>query len=90
MGKPRAKVNRRAVSTDVHTCQQCGRRSLRKKLFTYPVPLAGKLAGRRIDVYRVEHNECRDCGWRMPTPEGQAKIERCTKTGIDFFLNHIP
>jgi hypothetical protein len=54
------------------------------------VPLTGKLAGRRIDVQRVEMDECRNRGALMPTPEGKAKIERCTKTGIEFFLKHLP
>ena len=29
-----------------------------------------KLAGRRVDVYRVELDQCRKCGHLMPTPEG--------------------
>lgn len=71
-------------------CQRCGSRSLKQKPATYPVPLTGKLAGRRIDVYRVEHDKCRSCGFLFPTPEGQAKIKRCTKTGIDLFLKNLP
>lgn len=90
MRKPRSAVKRIAALSVSRTCGQCGSTSLKQKLLTYPVPLTGKLAGRRIDVYRVEHDECRDCGFRMPTSEGQAKIKRCTKKGIEFFLKNLP
>jgi hypothetical protein len=29
-------------------------------------------------------------GALTPTEEGKAKIERCTKKGIDLFLEHLP
>jgi len=31
---------------------------------------------KRIDVYRVELDQCRKCGHLMPTPEGRAKVKR--------------
>ena len=34
-------------------CEQCSSTSLKRKIATYPVDLNGRLAGRRIDVYRV-------------------------------------
>ena len=49
----------------------------------------GKLAGKRIDVYRVELDQCRKCGHLMPTPEGQSKVKRCVKKGREFFLNNL-
>jgi hypothetical protein len=70
-------------------CPQCGSTSLKRVLDTHPVHLTGKLAGRRVDVYRVEMDKCRDCGALTPTAEGKAKIERCTKTGIEFFVKHL-
>ena len=88
MQKSRAKIKR--IATPARTCTRCGSASLKQKLATYPVPLTGKLIGRRIDVYRVEHDHCRDCGLLAPTPEGYAKIKRCTQTGIDLFLNNLP
>lgn len=88
MRKAPSKVKRTEAAP--RTCQRCGSASLKQKLATYPVPLTGKLAGRRIDVYRVEHDKCRDCGFLFPTPEGYAKVKRCTKTGIEFFLNNLP
>jgi hypothetical protein len=90
MRKPRAKVKLTAAKPEARTCEHCGGSALKRKLATYPVPLTGKLAGRRIDVYRVPLDECRSCGFLMPTPDGQAKIERCTKTGIEFFLKNLP
>lgn len=51
--------------------------------------LTGKLAGRRVDVYRVEMDKCRSCGTLTPTKEGNAKIKRCTKTGIEFFRKQL-
>ena len=67
-------------------CEKCSSTSLKRKLATYPVPLTGKLAGKRIDVYRVELDQCRQCGHLMPTPDGQAKVKRCVKTGRKLFL----
>jgi hypothetical protein len=34
-------------------------------------------------------DKCRHCGALTPTAEGRGKIERCTKKGIDFFLEHL-
>jgi len=70
-------------------CEKCSNTSLKRTIATYPVPLTGKLAGRRIDVYRVELDQCRQCGHLMPTPEGQAKVKRCVKRGRDFFLKNL-
>jgi predicted RNA-binding Zn-ribbon protein involved in translation (DUF1610 family) len=89
MRKPRAKVKRAESKAQARTCEQCGGTVLKRKLATYPVPLTGKLAGQRVDVYRVPLDECRSCGFLMPTPEGRAKIERSTKTGIEFFLKNL-
>ena len=70
-------------------CQQCGSTSLKRKIATYPVHLTGKLAGRRVDVYRVELDQCRDCGHLMPTPEGLAKVKRCTRVGKKAILQSL-
>jgi hypothetical protein len=70
-------------------CEKCSSNSLKRKIATYPVPLTGKLTGRRVDVYRVELDQCRKCGHLMPTPEGQAKVKRCVKKGREFFLKHL-
>ena len=71
------------------SCEKCSSTSLKRKIATYPVPLTGKLAGKRIDVYRVELDQCRKCGHLMPTSEGQAKVKRCVKTGREFFLKNL-
>ena len=78
-----------APDSQAPKCPKCGGTAFKRVLATHPVPLTGKLAGRRVDVYRVEMDKCRRCGTRTPTAEGRAKIERCTKTGIEFFLKHI-
>jgi hypothetical protein len=62
---------------------------LKRRAATYPVHLTGKLAGKRIDVYRVELDQCRKCGHLMPTPEGRAKVKRCVKRGKEFFLSSL-
>jgi hypothetical protein len=70
-------------------CEQCSSTSLKRKIATYPVDLNGRLAGRRIDVYRVELDQCRKCGHLMPTTEGQAKVKRCVKIGRNIFLKNL-
>lgn len=71
------------------SCEKCSSSSLKRKIATYPVHLTGKLAGKRLDIYRVELDKCRSCGHLMPTAEGLAKIKRCTKTGIKLFRNQL-
>ena len=78
-----------APVTDAPKCAQCGSTSLKRVQATFPVKFGGKLAGRRVDVYRVEMDKCRHCAAFTPTSEGKAKIKRCTKKGIEFFLEHL-
>ena len=90
MGIFRRKVKpQNAPGAEALKCPQCGSTSLKRLLATHPVHLTGKLAGRRVDVYRVEMHKCRHCGALTPTEEGKAKIKRCTKTGIDFFRKQL-
>ena len=70
-------------------CERCSGPSLKRKIATYPVDLTGRLAGRRVDVYRVELDQCRQCGHLMPTTEGQAKVKRCVKVGKKIFLKSL-
>jgi hypothetical protein len=58
------------------TCQNCASTHLKRRSTTYPV----QLAGRQINVQRVMLHECADCGFLMPTSEGQEKIQRCIQT----------
>lgn len=71
-------------------CAQCHSTQLKRKLATYPVQLDGKLKDKRIDVYRVELDRCRQCGHLMPTKAGAAKVKRCVKKGTEFFLKYLP
>jgi hypothetical protein len=82
-------VKRPAPSPDAPRCEKCSASGLRRKIATYPVHLTGDLTGKRLDIYRVELDKCRRCGHLMPTPDGKAKIKRCTKTGIKFFRNQL-
>lgn len=68
------------------TCQKCGSATLKRRSTTYPI----ELKGRRIDVQRVKLDECGDCGFLMPTPEGHAKIQRCTQIVVHALLNTSP
>jgi hypothetical protein len=86
----RRKRNSTAPGAKAPKCLHCGGTSLKRTVATHPVLLTGPLAGRRVDVYRVEMDKCRDGGALTPTAEGLATIERCTKTGIEFFLEHLP
>ena len=70
-------------------CERCASPSLKRKIATYPVDLTGQPAGRRVDVYRVEFDQCRQCGHLMPTPEGRAKVKRCVKVGRKIFLKGL-
>ena len=78
-----------APGAETRTCPKCASTSLKRVLATHPVHLTGTLAGRRVDVYRVEMDKCRSCGTLTPTEEGKAKIKRCTKTGIEFFRKQL-
>jgi len=70
-------------------CQVCASTDLVRKITTYPVVLSGSLAGKQINVGRVALHECLTCGHLMPTPAGQAKIERCTEMGVRLFLGKL-
>ena len=72
-------------------CAQCGGTALRRRVTTYPVRLTGPgdLAGKEIHVYRVALYQCQSCAHLMPTPAGQAKVDRCVATGIALFLGQL-
>jgi ribosomal protein L37AE/L43A len=90
MGIFRRKVKTaNAPGSEAAKCPKCGSTSLKRVLATHPVHLAGKLIGRRLDIYRVEMDKCRHCGTLTPTKEGKAKIKRCTKAGTEFFLKNL-
>jgi len=48
------------------------------------------LAGKRINVGRVTLYECQTCCHLMPTPAGQAKVDRNVNIGIKLFLGQLP
>ena len=80
---PKTKASRPA------TCAHCAGNDLQTRITTYPVRLTGpgRLAGKEIRVGRVALYACQSCGHLMPTPAGQAKVNRCVAQGIRFFLN---
>jgi hypothetical protein len=71
-------------------CVACQGRDLVRRIATYPVLLTGQLAGKRINVGRVALYQCQTCGHLMPTPAGQAKVDRNVNLGIRLFLGQLP
>jgi Zn ribbon nucleic-acid-binding protein len=71
------------------TCPACGGVDLVRKITTYPVLLSGQLQGKQIHVGRVALHECLTCGHLMPTPAGQAKVDRNVEMGIRLFLGQL-
>lgn len=71
-------------------CSRCGGAELVRKITTYPVLLTGPLEGKQIHVSRVALHECLTCGHLMPTPAGQAKVDRNVDMGIRLFLGQLP
>ena len=72
------------------SCQKCAATGLVRRITTYPVRLTGPLEGKQIHVGRVALHECQSCGHLMPTPAGQAKVNRNVEMGIRLFLGQLP
>lgn len=70
-------------------CSRCSSVDLVRRITTYPVRLEGPLEGKEIHVGRVALYECLSCGNLMPTPAGQAKIERNVAMGVRLFLGQL-
>jgi hypothetical protein len=70
-------------------CSACGGVDLIRKITTYPVLLSGPLQGKQVHVGRVAPHECLTCGHLMPTPAGQAKVDRNVEMGIRLFLGQL-
>ena len=71
-------------------CTHCAGVDLMRRITTYPVQLAGPLEGQQIHVGRVALYECLSCGHLMPTPAGQAKVDRNVAMGVRLFLGQLP
>ena len=84
-------MGRTTAKAKTPSCTNCAGTALVRRITTYPVRLTGPapLIGKEIHVHRVALHECRSCGHLMPTPAGQAKVERCVQQGIDFFLGRL-
>ena len=70
-------------------CGHCDGTDLVRRITTYPVRLTGPLEGKQIHVGRVALYECQSCGHLMPTPAGQAKVDRNVAMGIRLFLGQL-
>ena len=70
-------------------CEACQGAELVRRITTYPVCLTGQLKGKQIHVGRVALYECQSCGHLMPTPAGQAKVDRNVDMGIRLFLGQL-
>ena len=49
----------------------------------------GPLEGKEVHVGRVALHECQNCGHLMPTPAGQAKVNRNVSLSIRLFLGQL-
>src|SRR5258708_6015737 len=76
----------------VHTCELFGAHPFRypPQLPPDPPELQPKSAGKRFNVGRVALYECQPWGHLMPTPAGQAKVDRNVNIGIKLFLGQLP
>ena len=81
---------RKAKSTKPVACEACQGTDLIRRITTYPVRLTGPLEGKQIHVGRVALHQCQSCGHLMPTPAGQAKVDRNVGMGIRLFLGQLP
>ena len=79
----------KAKSSKPSACQRCQGADLVRRVTTYPVHLTGQLEGKQIHVGRVALYECQRCGHLMPTPAGQAKVDRNVNMGIRLFLGQL-
>jgi hypothetical protein len=70
-------------------CSACGGVDLIRNITTYPVLLSSPLEGNQVHVGRVALHECLTCGHLMPTPAGQAKVDRNVEMGIRLFLRQL-
>lgn len=77
---------RKTKSSKPAACEVCAGTDLVRRITTYPVQLTGPLAGREVHVGRVALHECQSCGQHMPTPAGQAKVDRNVNMAIRLFL----
>jgi hypothetical protein len=80
---------RNAKSSKPAACEACQGTNLVRRITTYPVGLTGQLEGKQIYVGRVALHECQTCGHLMPTPAGQAKVDRNVNLGIRLFLGQL-
>jgi hypothetical protein len=73
-------------------CLRCTATALTRRITTYPVRLTSpeKIAGKEIQVGRVALYQCDACGHLMPTPAGQAKVDRCVQRVVLFLLENLP
>ena len=79
----------RRTTSKPSVCGHCAGTDLIRRITTYPVRLTGPLEGKQIHVGRVALYECRSCGHLMPTPAGQAKVDRNVAMGIRLFLGQL-
>lgn len=82
-------MSRKAKSSKPAACEACQGTDLVRRIATYPVRLTGPLEGKQIHVGRVALHECQTCGHLMPTPAGQAKVNRNVNMGIRLFLGQL-
>jgi hypothetical protein len=80
---------RKTKSSKPAVCQACQGTDLVRRITTYPAHLAGERKGKQIHVGRVALYQCQRCGHLMPTPAGQAKVDRNVNMGSRLFLGQL-
>ena len=83
-------TSRKVRSSKLAACEVCQGTDLVRRITTYPVHLTGPLEGKQIHVGRVALHECQTCGHLIPTPAGQAKVDRNVAMGVRLFLGQLP
>ena len=82
-------MTRKGKSSKPSSCELCAGTQLVRRITTYPVRLTGSLKGKQVNVGHVALHECQTCGHLMPTPAGQAKVERLVEMSIRLFLGQL-
>jgi hypothetical protein len=73
-------------------CRVCAGKNLTRKITTFPVWLEATsfMSAKEVRVGRVALHECQSCGNQVPTPAGQAKVERCVGQLLAMFASVPP
>ena len=77
----------KATTSKPVACERCAGTELVRRISTYPVviPVPGEQKAKEVHVNRVALYQCQSCGHLMPTPAGQAKVDRLILTVLSLW-----